>query len=129
LTPLFAGCAVDVTILNTLLSIEGKLGAAGGAGAETLPGRSPFGGDLEGVAEVIGWLGRSFEASGGTIHLELHDVVANDEHAVSLFTARAERAGKHLADNTVLVFHMRNGKQTEVWFYPADLYATDEFWS
>ena len=93
------------------------------------PGKSPFGGDLAGVAEVIAWLGRSFEASGGTIRLELHDVVANDEHAVALFTARAERAGKRLEDNTVLVSHLRDGKQTEVWFYPADLYATDEFWS
>ena len=93
------------------------------------PGKSPFGGDIEGVAEVIKWLGRSFEASGGTIRLELHDVVANDEHAVALFTARAERAGKHLEDNTVQVAHIRDGKETEVWFYPADLYATDEFWS
>jgi len=93
------------------------------------PGKSPFGGDFEGVAEVIKWLGRSFEASDGTIRLELHDVVANDEHAVALFTARAERAGKHLEDNTVQVAHIRDGKETEVWFYPADQYATDEFWS
>jgi ketosteroid isomerase-like protein len=93
------------------------------------PGRSPFGGDFEGVAEVIKWLSRSFEASDGTISLELHDVVANDEHAVALFTARAQRAGKHLEDNTVQVAHIRDGKETEVWFYPADLYATDEFWS
>ena len=93
------------------------------------PGKSPFGGDIEGAAEVIKWLGRSFEASDGTIRLELHDVIANDEHAVALFTAHAERAGKHLEDNTVQVAHIRDGKETEVWFYPADQYATDEFWS
>lgn len=29
------------------------------------PGRSPFGGDYEGLDQVLGWLGRSFEASGG----------------------------------------------------------------
>ena len=58
------------------------------------PGRSPFGGDFEGVAEVIGWLGRSFEASDGTIRLELHDVVANDEHAVALFTAPRRAGGQ-----------------------------------
>jgi ketosteroid isomerase-like protein len=55
--------------------------------------------------------------------------VANDEHAVALFTAHAERAGKHLEDNTVQVTHIRDGKESEVWFYPADQYATDEFWS
>ena len=32
-----------------------------------LPGRSPFGGDYTGIGEVMTWLGRSFEASGGTI--------------------------------------------------------------
>lgn len=31
------------------------------------PGRSPFGGDYAGIGEVMTWLGRSFEASGGTI--------------------------------------------------------------
>lgn len=93
------------------------------------PGRSPFGGDYQGVARVVEWLGRNFEASEGTIRIELHDVVANDEHAVALFTVRAERAGKQLQDNSVQVFHIRGGKVTEVWSYPADLYATDEFWS
>jgi uncharacterized protein len=56
-------------------------------------------------------------------------VVANDEHAVALFTARADRAGRRLEDRTVEVLHVRDGKLTEVWLYPADLYATDEFWS
>ncbi|MBV9093964.1 MAG: nuclear transport factor 2 family protein [Streptosporangiaceae bacterium] len=93
------------------------------------PGRSPFGGDYEGVTEVLGWLGRSFEASEGTIRIELHDVIGNDEHVVALTTVRAERAGKKHQDNTVQVFHIRDGKVTEVWSHPADLYASDEFWS
>jgi len=25
--------------------------------------------------------------------------------------------------------HIRDGKAAEVWNYPADLYASDEFWS
>ena len=75
------------------------------------------------------WLGRSFEASGGTIHVQLHDVIGNDEHVVALTTIRAERVGRTLQDNTVQVFHIQDGKATEVWTHPADLYATDEFWS
>jgi len=27
------------------------------------------------------------------------------------------------------VFHLRDGKTTEVWLHPADLYALDEFFS
>lgn len=93
------------------------------------PGRSPFGGDYTGVGDVISWLGRSFEASDGTVRVHLHDVVGNDEHVVALTTVRAEREGRTLQDNTVQVFHIEDGKATEVWTHPADLYAIDEFWS
>jgi hypothetical protein len=55
------------------------------------PGRSPLAGDYDGVAQVLGFFGRAVELSGGTFRTELHDVVANDEHAVALFTARADR--------------------------------------
>jgi uncharacterized protein len=90
---------------------------------------SPLGGDYEGVAQVVEWLGRNSELSGGTIRVEVHDVVANDEHAVSLITVRGERAGKQLEDNSVQVFHIHDGKVSELWSHPADLYAVDEFWS
>jgi uncharacterized protein len=93
------------------------------------PGRSPFGGDYEGLDQVLGWLGRSFEASGGTISVELHDVIGNDEHVVALSTLRAQREGRSIQDEQVQVFHVSGGKATEVWTHPRDLYATDEFWS
>ncbi len=94
-----------------------------------VPGRSPLAGDYEGVAQVLEWLGRQFALSGGTISAEVHDVVANDDHAVSLITVRAERGGKQIEDNSVQVFHVRDGKVSEFWSHPADLYAMDEFWS
>ena len=53
-------------------------------------------------------------------------VVANDEHAVGLHSVHAERDGKTLEDNNTLVFHVRDGKATEVWQYWADQYAADE---
>jgi uncharacterized protein len=93
------------------------------------PGRSPFGGDFHGLEEVMGWLGRSFEASGGTLSIELHDVLASDDHVVALSTTRAQRAGKSLEDNTVQIFHITDGKAAEVWSNPSDLYAVDDFWS
>jgi uncharacterized protein len=93
------------------------------------PGRSPFAGDYTGMAEVLGWLGRSAEASGGTLRIDLHDVIGNDDHVVALVTVRAERGGKTLDDNSVQVFHVRDGKAAEVWTYPANVYAEDDFWS
>jgi ketosteroid isomerase-like protein len=95
----------------------------------TSPARALLGGDYEGVAHVLEWLGRQFELSGGTISAEVHDVVANDEHAVALITVRGERAGKQLEDNGVQVFHFRDGRVSEIGSHPADLYAVDEFWS
>jgi uncharacterized protein len=93
------------------------------------PGRSPFGGDYAGIGDVMTWLGRSFEASGGTVRIELHDVIGNDDHVVALTTVRAEREGRTLEDHAVQVFHIQDGKATEVWTHPSDLYATDAFWS
>jgi ketosteroid isomerase-like protein len=93
------------------------------------PGKSPFAGDCHGTGEVVGWLVRTFEVSGGTIRVELNDVVANDDVAVALTTVRAQREGRELSDDAVQVFRIRDGKATEVWTYPADLYANDAFWS
>jgi ketosteroid isomerase-like protein len=83
------------------------------------PGKSPFAGDCHGTGEV----------SGGTIRVQLNDVVAKDDVAVALTTVSAQREGRELSDDTVQVFRIRDGKATEVWSYPADPYATDAFWS
>ena len=56
-------------------------------------------------------------------------MIGNDEHVVALTTVRAQREGKQLEDNTVQIFHIRDGKATEVWTHPADVYASDDFWS
>jgi ketosteroid isomerase-like protein len=92
-------------------------------------GRSQIAGDYEGIGEVLGFFGRLFELSGGTLRLELHDVVANDEHGVALFKVLAERDGKQLADNEFLVAHPTpDGKAAEIWTQSTDVYASDEFW-
>jgi ketosteroid isomerase-like protein len=92
-------------------------------------GRSPLAGGYEGVDQVLQFFARVFEVSGGTFSFELHDVLANDEHAVALATVRGERAGKQLNDNMVQISHLRDGKAFEVWNQTTDQYAQDEFWS
>lgn len=94
-----------------------------------LPGRSPLAGDYEGVAEVLESFGRLFVLTEGTYRVEVHDIIANDEHAVLLYTSRAEKAGRQLEDHTVLTAHIHDGKMAEVWVQPTDLYAFDEFLS
>jgi uncharacterized protein len=92
-------------------------------------GRNPTSGDYEGTEQVLQFFARLVELTDGTLSLELHDVLANDEHAVALVTVRGERAGKQLNDHMVETMHIRDGKVAEVWVHTTDLYAVDEFLS
>jgi ketosteroid isomerase-like protein len=92
-------------------------------------GRNPIAGDYKGKDEVFGFFARLAERAGGTFRVDIHDVLANDEHVVALTTGNAEREGKRLSDNGVQIFHVKDGKVTETWFHPGDQYANDEFWS
>jgi len=66
---------------------------------------------------VLGYVGRTMELTGGSFRVEVHDVVANDEHGVGLNSVHAEREGRTQEDNNTLGFHVRDGKVTEVWQY------------
>jgi len=75
------------------------------------PGRSPISGDYQDLDQVARLFGTLAERSGGTFRATLHDVVANDEHAVGLHSSDAERDGRPVHSPTVLVFHVRDGDQ------------------
>jgi len=92
------------------------------------PGASQISGDFSGKDAVLQWLGRSFELTGGTLKLELHDVLANDEHAAALTRVTAQREGKSLDDPSIQLFHVKDGKATESWIYPSDQRVSDDFW-
>jgi ketosteroid isomerase-like protein len=93
------------------------------------PGRSPLAGDFKGHQQVQEFFGRIFEVSGGTFSNEVHEILANDEHAAVMLRSRAQRPGKSLDAVTCHVWHLRNGKATEFWNLTLDPYAADEFWS
>jgi uncharacterized protein len=69
------------------------------------------------------------ELTAGTFRAELHDVVADDRHTVGLHLGTGERGGRTLEDREVLVFHLRDGKVTEVWQYIENQYTYDQFFS
>ena len=109
----------DMATLNDLLGEEVVWHA---------PGHNQLSGDFRGRDEVLATFQKTFELSGGSFKLDIHDVLANDAHVVVLVTATAEREGKTLKDNSVQVFEISDGTVAEQWLYPGDLYATDEFW-
>src|ERR1700730_11262399 len=63
-----------------------------------LPGRNPLSGDYEGPEQVMQYFARILELTGGTLSIDLHDVLANDNHAVALYTIGGDRAGKQRRD-------------------------------
>lgn len=89
----------------------------------------PLAGTYKGTQEVFGFFGQLFERSGGTFRLEIHDLLANDEHVVVLVRERAEREGRVLDVNVVHVWHVRGGKAAEFWGIPADVGAVERFWA
>jgi ketosteroid isomerase-like protein len=94
-----------------------------------VPGNSPVAGEYDGKEAVGGYVGRLGELSGGTMRFEPHDVLASEGHGVGLVKDLAERGDKTLAMNNVHVWHVRDGVLTEIWVYPGDVGAWDEFWS
>ena len=93
------------------------------------PGRNPLSGSYKGIEEILVLLGQTASLTDGTFTVDLHDVVANDEHAFAAYGVTARRGDRTLRDNQVLVFHLRDGRLTEVWGTAGDQYAVDAFWS
>jgi ketosteroid isomerase-like protein len=103
--------------------------------AAHVPGWSQVAGEYAGKQAVLGYVATLGELSGGTLRFELHDVLTGDGqtghgHAVALVKDLAERAdGRSLAMNNVHVWHVGDGRLREIWVYPGDLNAWDDFWS
>ncbi len=94
-----------------------------------VPGRGPVAGDYRGKQEVLGFFARLVQETGGTFNIEVHDVLANDEHGVVLVRSTAQRDGRTLDDRGAHVIHIEGGKIKEFWGHPWDAYAADDFWS
>jgi ketosteroid isomerase-like protein len=83
-----------------------------------IPGDTQISGDYSGIDAVFGLFGRLFQETGGTFHLEIHDVLGNDDHVVGITTSKGERNGKPVSYRNVHVAHIRDGKIVEWWEHP-----------
>jgi len=93
-------------------------------------GDNPISGTYRGKAEVGGAYRKMAELTGGTFGLvEMHDMLASEEHVVVLSRVGAERAGHHLEWQGVDVYHVSDGCIQEIWIHVTDQYAVDEFLS
>lgn len=80
---------------------------------------------LRGKAEMVG--PDANDSDDFTIDVKIHDVLANDEHAVALVEATATRNGETLVYRTVEIYHVKDGKATERWAFSDDTARIVEF--
>jgi ketosteroid isomerase-like protein len=114
-----AFAAGDIAVLNETLDENIVWHVTGG---------SPLDGDYIGRDATYSFFAQLAQETGGTLTIELHDVLANEEHVTALCNMTATRKGKTMTDMGVQVFHVRDGKVTEAWFTTADAAQTLEFW-
>jgi uncharacterized protein len=116
-----AYASADVAVLNALISDEVIF---------HVPGRNPLSGTYTGKDAVFGYLARvagiSESEDGG---FEIHAVLAEDDHVVSLVTGTIEHGGVRFVRPTVHVFHVNGAQVTEFWEASLDQHVEDEFWT
>jgi uncharacterized protein len=89
-------------------------------------GRNRFTGDKRGIDDTLAFFLQLQQQSGGTFRLEVHDVVANDEHAVAIVNSHIEKDGTKVDSRAAHVAHFKDGKLTESWFFDEQPYQFDE---
>ncbi len=94
------------------------------------PGDNSLSGEYKGVDASLRLLDRITQWTGGTTRVRLHDVLANEQHGILLYTVTAEHGDRSIRYRYIDLYHFREGKISEVWGYPADgARAFDEFYS
>jgi len=82
----------------------------------------PLNGDYHGRDEVFsGFLGPLVALTGGTLPLEVHDVMGSERHAAALVHETAERDGRTLDGGWAThVMQVQDGKVTRFWASTSD---------
>ena len=93
-----------------------------------VPGNGALSGVKRGREGVLEYCAALLTRTAEALTLDVHDVVASDDHGVSLLHQRAERADDVLDQHIVLVVHTRDGRFAEVWELHEDDADYDRFW-
>lgn len=122
----------NTTLARSLVEAfaRGDLATVGACFAEDavwdLPGRSTVAGEYKGRDAIIGFLAKAYELSGGTLQLELIDVLGDDWGAVQVQHVRAAHDGRLLDCIEVLAHEIVDGRIVRTHHRP-DQYAIDAF--
>lgn len=109
-------------------NFEGFLAACADDFTFELKGKSPLAGKYTKANFVSGFVAKIKELSGGTYKMDIHDVMASDQHGLVLSTVKVTTHGKPVELRTVHVWRMPNGKPVAGYEYPRDMYQLDAVW-
>jgi len=86
-------------------------------------------GDYVGREAVAGLFGGLPGMGLTAMRAEPHDILASDGHVVALMDMHMERGERTYLSHEVHVWHVVEGKATEVWLTSQDPDAFDAFWA
>ena len=95
----------------------------------TVPGQGVMAGVYRGREEIFRFLARLPKETDGTYGSTLRDVLASDERAAALYTARGLRRGRTLELEQVLLFRIEDSLVADVLALPSDPETFEEFWA
>lgn len=84
-------------------------------GADAIVGKQPLLGQMRWVTSVL------------NVEIDIHDVVASDQHVVGLVEWRVAAADRSLVSRQVEIWHVRHELVTERWLFVDDFQAMVDF--
>ncbi len=95
-----------------------------------IPGRSAHAGTFRGQDAVLAYYTRLFRDTEGRFEvLGVDDIIAGDDHAVTLVRWRIQRGDRSIDVDRVVVYRIVEGRIAEIWVRDWDQYAYDELFA
>ena len=109
--------------------IQAVLAACSDSITFQIPGKSKLAGKYTKATFERELVMKLQELSGGTLNVNVHDILASEQHATVLLSDRLIRDGKPVEMRIVHVWRFENGTPVAWYEYPRDLYQFDAIWS
>lgn len=107
-------------------NVEAALEDYADDGTIRYPGHNRLTGEHRGRAAVRDFLGLALQLTDGTFRPTVHDILANDEHAVLLVACEATRDGRRYEWIAADVYHVADDRITDHWVLEGAQHVVDE---
>ena len=95
-----------------------------------VPGSSRVSGAHKGKESILGLYGALFELSGGTLQIQLENVLSDGGNRVlAIHTSNMEKDGETITQTEALLFSMVDGKVAEIQDFFVDIELADRLFS